>query len=916
VVKSFFLFRPFNKNFKRGVELIKRYYKDTNVYKFNNRKAINCARSLYNEVYYKEVFDGLDDKFKALLREYQGMDTDFETLEKEIESLYRIYDKTNFGIFDIMTDEMFNNALNDLKDNIEIIKNVLEEIKNTKSELEPLFIPKNFSLELSFSDILNNVNTYIDNIDIIDSFGRFVKLKEEMEKSEALSFLEWGIKNLIPTEDFASVFSNIFYTEWIYKYLEEIPLFSELNRDNHDNLVNKFKEEDLNHFKINELKIKEKLSSTKPTLDVVTPGSSVAILMHESEKKKRQKPIRKLLGDIRELALKLKPCFLMSPLSVSSYLDKGFKFDLVIFDEASQVFPWDALGAIYRSTQMIVVGDTKQMPPTNFFTTTVGLDLDIDDDVSLFESILDIASTKYPTLRLKWHYRSRHESLIAFSNKNFYDNELVSFPSAKIKTKGIGVDYYHVDGVFDRARHNNIKEAEKVVDLIWENIKTRPDKSMGVVAFSVAQQELIESGLIARRLADPSLEEYFSLDKKEPFFIKNLETVQGDERDIIIFSIGYGRDEEGKLLHNFGPINREGGERRLNVAVSRAKFNLEVVSSMHYYDIDLSKVSSKGARLLREYLQYAETGDLLISKDEKEEYLDIDYIVNDIDKFIRSKGYKTKKSIGYSHQKIDICVNELQSDDFKIAIEVDGTTYHASQNVRDRERLRENVLEKNGFIFYRIWSVDWFKDKDKEKTKLLDFLNSNLRGMGTIDFDSTIEILDYSETAEVSHFSFPRYDYYNLDAFQSDTPFMDNYFDYMMTLIKKEAPVSEAWVIKRVKNYLTKKDFEDSKSILIDKGAIFKDGFIHFKEIKYPILRESIPSDLRKLDYIPLEELSLGLLELIKRNYRATIEGVYISLLHCLGSRLTDKNRNYLNRALDLIKDKIIIEGEVVIYKE
>ena len=307
---------------------------------------------------------------------------------------------------------------------------------------------------------------------------------------------------------------------------------------------------------------------------------------------------------------------------------------------------------------------------------------------------------------MKWHYRSRYEQLITFSNKNFYDNTLVTFPSSTIDHEGIGVDYYYVDGLFDRKSHTNRKEAEFIVDLIYKNIDEYPNRSLGVVAFSVAQQDLIERLLSKRRQEDSSKEWFFKRDDehKEPFFVKNLETVQGDERDTIIFSVAYGMDEQGRLLHNFGPLNRAGGERRLNVAVTRAKDNVQLVSSMHASDIDLSRTSAEGARLLREYLDYAENGDVALDRSisvNPFEQFDSEFEM-DVCDFLRDHGFTVDTQVGCSGFRIDLGLKKPNSSDYVLAIECDGATYHSSKNARDRDRLRQEILERMGWRFYRI----------------------------------------------------------------------------------------------------------------------------------------------------------------------------------------------------------------------
>ena len=415
-----------------------------------------------------------------------------------------------------------------------------------------------------------------------------------------MPYIDAAIGQNVEPKQIVGAFQKQFYYQWIDSILSGTPVLSAFNRISQDQAISTFSEKDTEQFEINKAKIRADLSSKRPSLDMIASGSALAILLREGEKKRKQKSIRSLLAETGELVQRIKPCFLMSPLSVSTFLaPDSVHFDVVVFDEASQIFPQDAIGAIYRAKQLIVVGDSKQMPPSNFFNASIEAE-DSDEetgDVTDFESILDLCSTSMQQLRLRWHYRSRYEQLITFSNKNFYDSDLVTFPSSKADAPWIGVDYYHVDGIFDRKAHTNRKEAEFIVDLIYQNIEKYPNRSLGVVAFSLAQQDLIDKLLSKRRQNTPEKEFFFKNDGNEPFFIKNLETVQGDERDTIIFSIAYGVDAQGRLLHNFGPLNRVGGERRLNVAVTRAKCNVQLVSSMHYTDIDLKRTSAEGAKL-------------------------------------------------------------------------------------------------------------------------------------------------------------------------------------------------------------------------------------------------------------------------------------------------------------------------------
>ena len=371
-------------------------------------------------------------------------------------------------------------------------------------------------------------------------------------------------------------------------------------------------------------------------------------------------PLRKLFASIPNLLPALRPCFMMSPLSVSVFLEaQSYNFDLVIFDEASQIHTEDAVGAIMRGKQVIIVGDTKQLPPTNFFAAAIDdedYDVDSDDkdnDAGAYQSILDEAVTVLPERSLRWHYRSRHEHLIAFSNIKIYNNSLITFPSTIEKAPDCGVEYIHVpNGVYDRSgKRSNLNEAKKVADLVFEHFKQHPERSLGVVTFSEAQQSAVEVAIRQKRHENGAFEQFFSEDKDEPFFIKNLETVQGDERDTIIFSIGYARDEKGLMYMNFGPLSRDGGQRRLNVAVTRAKHNIKLVGSIMPTDIDTDRASGEGVKLLRSYIEFAQQGIAALQNELSytDGILDFDSPFEEaVYDFLTSKGYTVQTQVGCS----------------------------------------------------------------------------------------------------------------------------------------------------------------------------------------------------------------------------------------------------------------------------
>jgi len=401
----------------------------------------------------------------------------------------------------------------------------------------------------------------------------------------------------------------------------------------------------------------------------------------------------------------------MSPISVAQYFDVDTNhFDLVIFDEASQLPTSEAISALARAKQAIIVGDPKQMPPTSFFASTK-----IDEEnmeLEDLESILDdTLAISIPSKYLLRHYRSKHESLIAFSNANFYENKLLTFPSADDLDKKVTFEY--IAGHYDKGNsRTNKQEAEAIVLYIKKHLHSDRKESVGVVTFSQTQQVLIED-LLQKLYQENAFLEEKALQAEESIFIKNLENVQGDERDIILFSIGYGADEDGKLSMNFGPLNREGGWRRLNVTVTRARYEMKVFSSLKADQIDLNRTQAEGVKGLKGFLNFAEKG-LLPTSFNAANSLQKQNLIESILKYLNQNGLDVKTNIGTSAYRLDIGIVDPQNkDQYVLGILVDGENYVQTQTTNDRELLIPSVLEGLGWEIYRIWTLDWIKNKDK-----------------------------------------------------------------------------------------------------------------------------------------------------------------------------------------------------------
>ena len=474
--------------------------------------------------------------------------------------------------------------------------------------------------EMSLNELTTMIKNCRDNFSALEDFIDYQRAVQNIMEIGLKEFLLQVRMIKLRSEQIVPSYLKCFYRSWLDAVTPNLDEISTFRTDRQTEKIAQFKELDCSHLHIAQALLKSRLIAGLPQLNFAEKGDEANLLKREMAKQRKLMPTRKLIAALPTLLPALKPCMLMSPLSVSTYFGNAdYQFDTVIFDEASQVRTEEALCSILRAKQAIIAGDSKQLPPTDFFNSSLSdSDEYIEDeeginDTGAFESLLDEASV-LPTQTLLWHYRSKHEHLIAFSNYKIYQRNLITFPSAISKAPDIGVEYVYVkDGIYDHGGSGgNLKEAERIADLVFAHFISHPDRSLGIIAFGEKQQNVIENALFRRRQEHPEFEQYFSDNLEEPLFIRNLETVQGDERDTIIFSIGYGFDISGKFLMNFGPLSRNGGERRLNVAVTRARYNLKLVGSIMPTDIKTERTSALGPKLLREYIDFAIRGDIVL----------------------------------------------------------------------------------------------------------------------------------------------------------------------------------------------------------------------------------------------------------------------------------------------------------------
>lgn len=541
-------------------------------------------------------------------------------------------------------------------------------------------------------------------------------------------------KGRVPTEEIEATFEAAYCTWWSGAVIGEDEVLRTLSTSEHVATIEKFREIDSQFQDLTAAYIYAKLTGNLPDANDIERSSSWGVLRREIQKRRQHKPVRQLIQEIPDVLTKLAPCLMMSPLSVAQYLpaDQAL-FDVVIFDEASQITVWDAVGSLARGHQAIVAGDPKQMPPTNFFARS---DDDPDGEVDVegdMESILDeMLGASIPKRTLNLHYRSRSESLIAFSNSRYYRNELVTFPAPVHPDHGVRL--IRPEGFYARgkARHNE-GEARAIVAEILRRV-THEDasvrkQSIGVVTFNSEQQSLIENLLDLERSKNPQIEWAFSPESAmEPVFVKNLETVQGDERDVILFSITYGPDQTGHVTMNFGPLNRDGGERRLNVAMTRARSEMLVFSTLSPDLIDLSRTQAKAVADLKHFLEYAERGSSALGAAVYGSIGDFESpFESAVARALRDKGWDVHAQVGVSAYRIDLGIVHPDAAGIYLAgVECDGAMYHSSAVARERDKIRQSVLEGLGWTLFRVWSTDWWTNRTKAVNTLHEALKAHL----------------------------------------------------------------------------------------------------------------------------------------------------------------------------------------------
>ena len=729
-----------------------------------------------------------------------------------------------------------------------------------------------------------------------------------------------------------------YYEEVVREVFKRNPELAQFNGLSHERLLEKFRQLDLARIQLARYEVAASHYQSLPLggSDV----GEVGLVRRETQKKRRHLPLRQLLAQAGRAVQAIKPVFMMSPISVAQYLSPGIiDFDLLLIDEASQVRPVDALGAIARAKRMVIVGDEHQLPPTRFFSRVAGDDDADDADADDFragdvESILGLCCAQnLPQRMLRWHYRSRHHSLIAVSNHEFYDDKLYVIPSPSDRSFGQGVFFHHVpDGVFDRGGSaTNRVEAGEVAAAVMQHARDLPKKTLGVGAFSVAQRDAIIEELELCRRNNPSLEEFFDTSLPEPFFVKNLENIQGDERDAIFISVGYAKDKSGQMTMNFGPLSNDGGQRRLNVLITRSRERCDVFSSIVSADIDLNRTRARGTRALKTFLHYAQSGELEMgvasSPDPDSEF------ENEVAKAIQTRGYQVALQVGVAGFYVDLAVVDPDVPGrYLIGIECDGANYRSSRSARDRDRLRRAVLRDRGWIIHRVWSADWFYRPDDELGKALAAIEDakcewRARDDGSgqqapeADLHDSRESIDRAEgpddssDCEAAIVTEP----YVEAAFEVDTSkeihevSTSKLVGVLARIVKSEGPIHQDEILRRAMQLwgLRRSGSRISEAVekalshacrrdVIDQDGLF---FSPPKQEKVPIRnRADASSNTRRTEMLSPAEIRVALMTIVRVNLGVTRDEAIVETARLLGFRSTSAQlREAVSSQLDYL---------------
>ncbi|WP_029513470.1 DUF4011 domain-containing protein [Mycoplasmopsis primatum] len=745
--KKKFLSRLFSRKYRNLKKSLKNHSIGA---KLNYKNIVKDLKALKKLSIANNKIDDIVDRIPSVFqKEYKKID--YDTVKK----YYNTFKK-----YEIINNELSKFSLNSeekkefftfliTQDTIkESYQNAYNNLKQISTKYCYFFNNKYVDYSLSdqnIFDLTSKLNLLIQTETHPDLYTSYIEIREKVKNNQFtnnfLQVLESQSVEFLKNNDFSNLFTRRFYQLLVDYYIKRD--LSNWNETEFKNNIHLFSESCMRLNQIANIKIAENVAKKIPYLNSIINNADLNLLKKEHSKSRNHISIREIFIRMPNLIQNLKPCFMMSPSSLSKHLsDSHITFDTVIFDEASQLTLENTFIAMIKAKQVIIAGDTNQLPPTNFFKTIADEQSNDEEDIEEndYDSLLERVQSIYKQITLKWHYRSRFEELILPSNQFIYNNKLITFPTPRksnTNNSGImlpfeGVSFIKVNGIYEE--QTNEVEANEIVKLI----KVLRDyygttKTFGIVTFNLKQANKIENKWSQFVYKNP---DYMDVEIANKLFIKNIESVQGDERDIIILGITNGPDKNGRFSRNFGAINNAGGKKRLNVAITRAKDATIVISSFSYSDLKVDDLKHDGLLFLKKYLKFAEYGydpksdNVLENEDEK---FDSEFEIQVYEELTKL-GYQVKTQVGCSKFRIDLAIlDKKDPTKYILGIECDGATYHSSKSARDRDAIRQSFLEQRGWNIHRIWSLNWFKNKRREIAKIIEKIDSIEKNNNSLD---------------------------------------------------------------------------------------------------------------------------------------------------------------------------------------
>ncbi|RVA34692.1 DUF3320 domain-containing protein, partial [Mesorhizobium sp. M7D.F.Ca.US.004.03.1.1] len=808
--------------------------------------------------------------------------------------------------------------------------------------------------DVAIGEVVSRLQGWLDHQEQLSKWVAYEERSETARKAGLGQLIDGLANGQITTGSARSVFDMAYYERMFLAMATDEPELARFDGELHSRAVRDFADLDRQRIKAGAIEVVTAHHRKIPSRD--GGAGPVGLLRSEMARRRGHMPIRQLMQKAGPAIQALKPVFMMSPLSVAQFLSPGrMSFDLLVMDEASQIQPVDALGSVARASQVVVVGDERQLPPTTFFAKMTGSQSEDDEgegaQVADIESILGLFTARgLPQRMLRWHYRSRHQSLIAVSNSQFYENRLFIVPSPYTQEAGMGLRFHHVpEGVFDSGgTGTNPVEARAVAEAIIRHAKVNPQETLGVATFSVSQRRAIQDELEALRRLNPDTEEFFHAHPSEPFFVKNLENVQGDERDVIMISVGYAKNAQGYMAMRFGPLGAEGGERRLNVLISRAKRSCEVFASITDEDIDLERGKGKGIFAFKLFLHYARTGRISLAQVTVREMDSI--FVEQVANALIEMGYQVHAQVGIAGFFIDLAVADPERPGrYILGIECDGAEYHSSRSARDRDRLRQSVLEDHGWIIHRIWSADWFQRPREQLERTILAIEAARKELDeraelgvqrnravavqvvTVDRGNVTEIgLESTNGSETPNRAYEEAELKRPGSFELHETPSGIMAGLVEQVVATETPIHvdeivsrirDAWGLQRAGGRI-QDAIERGVSIAQRGGSVARRGNFCFKPGVPVRLRDRsgvVSAGLRKPEMIAQDEVAQGAMEVVKSNLGATEEEIATGVARMLGFKATSAQLRQLISAgvADLVakgvlrsQDGLLVAGE------